>query len=260
MIVLAGATPVFADIDPATFNLDPGQVAARITPRTKAVLPVHLFGQLADVTALRAIAEGHGLPLIGDGAQAIGAEHRGLPVARWSLLTTLSFFPTKNLGAAGDGGMVLTDDDALAERLRTLRFHGSRGTYNYQVVGVCSRLDAIQAAVLGVKLPHLPAWNEARRCHAALYDVAFASLPEVPPPAASRGTATPTTSTHCGCRAGSATRCGRFWPRGAWRPGYTIPARCTWRRPTRASAGGPAISRRPERACREVLSLPVVPS
>lgn len=171
-VALLGATPVFADIDPVYFTLDPEKVAAKITPKTKAIVPVHLFGQLADMTALRAL----GIPLIGDGAQAIGAAQHGKAVAGWTDITTLSFYPTKNLGAAGDGGMILTDDDALAERLRLLRFHGSGGNYDYHLVGVCSRLDALQAAIIDVKLPHLEAWNEARRQNAAFYDEALANI------------------------------------------------------------------------------------
>lgn len=179
---LLGATPVFADIDPVTFNLDPEKAAAKITPRTRAILPVHLFGQIADMTSLSRLAGAQDLPLIGDAAQAIGSEHRGRPVGHWSALTTLSFFPTKNLGAAGDAGMVLTSDDTLAEKLRYLRFHGSKGTYAYKYVGICSRLDGVQAAVLSVKLPHLAAWNAARRENAAYYDRALAGLPGLETP------------------------------------------------------------------------------
>ncbi len=175
-IALLGLTPVFADIDPLTYNLDPTDTARKITSRTKAIIPVHLFGQMADMTALTALAKAHGLPLIGDAAQAIGCYHHGAEVAKWSLLSTLSFFPTKNLGAAGDGGMILTDDEALAEKLRYLRFHGSKGTYRYKYVGLCSRLDAIQTAVLGVKLPHIADWNEARRQNAAYYDSALQNI------------------------------------------------------------------------------------
>ena len=175
-IALLGLKPVFADIDPVTYNLDPAKAEAAIPPRTRALLPVHLFGQMADMEALTRIATAHDLPLIGDAAQAIGCSHRGLPVGQWSLLTTLSFFPTKNLGAAGDGGMVLTNDDALAEKLRCLRSHGSSQQYQYKYVGICSRLDAIQAAVLSVKLPHLDVWNEKRRENAAYYDERFADL------------------------------------------------------------------------------------
>jgi dTDP-4-amino-4,6-dideoxygalactose transaminase len=168
-VALLGATPVFADIDPTTFNLDPVKVAEKITPRTKAILPVHLFGQMADMTALTELAEKRGLAIIGDAAQAIGCAHHGKQVGEWSLLTTLSFYPTKNLGAAGDGGMILTSDDDLNAKLRSIRFHGTVGPYRYRYVGVCSRLDGMQAAVLNVKLPHLPEWNEKRRTNATYY-------------------------------------------------------------------------------------------
>jgi dTDP-4-amino-4,6-dideoxygalactose transaminase len=168
-VALLGATPVFADIDPTTFNLDPAKVIEKITPRTKAIMPVHLFGQMADMTVLTEIAQKHGLALIGDAAQAIGCAHHGKEVGEWSALTTLSFYPTKNLGAAGDGGMILTSDDDLNTKLRSIRFHGTSGPYRYRYVGVCSRLDGVQAAVLNVKLPHLPEWNEKRRQNAAYY-------------------------------------------------------------------------------------------
>ncbi len=176
VICLAGATPVLADIDPHTFNLDPEKTAAKVTARTRAIMPVHLFGQLADMTRLRRIAQAHGLPLIGDGAQAIGASHWGRPLAAWSDLTTLSFFPTKNLGACGDGGMVLTDSDDHKEALRLLRFHGSGGGYFYKEIGYCSRLDEMQAALLRVKATRLGAWNEARRANAAAYEERLGDL------------------------------------------------------------------------------------
>ncbi len=168
-IALLGATPIFADIDPTTFNLDPARVREKMTPRTRAILPVHLFGQIADMDGLQQIADEWNVPIIGDAAQGIGAEQNGRKVGATSLLTTLSFYPTKNLGAAGDGGMILTSDDALNTKLRTLRFHGSNGAYRYEYVGVCSRLDGLQAAILNVKLPHLPSWNDARRENAAYY-------------------------------------------------------------------------------------------
>ncbi len=178
-IALLGATPVFADVDAGTFNLDPERTAEKITRKTKAILPVHLFGQMADMDSLGKLAGAHNLPIIGDAAQAIGCAYCDQAVARHSLLTILSFYPTKNLGAAGDAGMVLTSDETLAEKLRYLRFHGSKGTYHYKYVGICSRLDAVQAAVLGVKLPHLPDWNEQRRANAAFYDTAFAETPDL---------------------------------------------------------------------------------
>ncbi len=176
VICLAGATPVFADINPQSFNLDPAHVEALITPRTKAILPVHLFGQLADMTRLGETARAHHLALIGDGAQAIGATHRGKPMAQWSDLTTLSFFPTKNLGGCGDGGMVLTDSEAHRDRIKTLRFHGSGGGYFYKEVGYCSRLDELQAALLRVKAAHISDWNSRRRANAQRYDQGLGGL------------------------------------------------------------------------------------
>ncbi len=175
-ICLAGATPVFADIDPHTFNLDPEAAAAKITDRTKVILPVHLFGQIADMTRLTQIAQPRGIALLGDAAQAIGATHQGLPLGSWGDANTLSFYPTKNLGACGDGGMVLTDRADLADRIKLLRFHGSGGGYFHREIGYCSRLDGMQAAFLRVKAHRLHDWNEARRQNAALYDAALCSL------------------------------------------------------------------------------------
>jgi len=168
-IVNVGATPVFADIDPRTYNLCPESAASRVTERTRAIMPVDLFGQMADRTAFTEIADRHGLTLVWDAAQAIGALFDGRPLGAYRDSTTLSFFPTKNLGAFGDGGLVLTNDEGVRDRLVKFRFHGSGGGYHYESVGYCSRLDALQAAVLRVKLAHLPEWNEARRRHAALY-------------------------------------------------------------------------------------------
>lgn len=168
-IVLAGAKPVFADIDPATFNLCPERVAEAVTPKTRALMPVDLYGQMADRAALGNIAEKHGLALIWDAAQAIGCSYDGKPLGAFPGATTLSFYPTKNLGACGDGGMVLTNDSVVRDRLLQYRFHGSGGGYIYSRVGYCSRLDALQAAILRVKLRHLSAWNDARRNNADRY-------------------------------------------------------------------------------------------
>ena len=178
VVMLVGATPVFADIDPATFNIDPKSVAKLVTEKTKAIIPVYLFGQMADVDALNAIAADRGIPIIADAAQAIGASYQGRPIGGWSDLTTLSFFPTKNLGACGDAGMILTDSDELAEKIRLVRFHGSGGGYFYKEIGYCSRLDEIQAALLRVKAKRLDAWNEARRANAALYTEALSGISE----------------------------------------------------------------------------------
>lgn len=169
-IALVGARPVYADIDNCTYNLDPALVEKCITPRTKAILPVDLYGQMADREAFRALARRYNLRLIVDAAQAVGARQNGAPIATHGDTTTLSFYPTKNLGAFGDGGMVLTNDRELAETLRSLRGHGTQGhKYHHVRVGYCSRLDAIQATTLLAKLPLLQNWNAGRRRNAALY-------------------------------------------------------------------------------------------
>jgi len=183
----AGGKPVFVDIEPTTFNLDPAAVEAALTPRTRAIVPVHLFGQMAALERLKPLAERHGLALIEDAAQAIGARRR--VNGQWRMAGELgtagafSFFPSKNLGAWGDGGMIVTQDDRWAERLRKLRTHGGAKQYHHEEVGTNSRLDTLQAAVLLAKLPHLPAWSAARRRHAAYYDQALGGLEGVRTPA-----------------------------------------------------------------------------
>ena len=168
-----GATPVFVDIEPTTCNLDAAQLAERITSRTKAVLPVHLYGQCVDMEAVCETARQHGLPVIEDAAQAIGAQFHGRSAGALGDVACFSFYPTKNLGAYGDGGMLTTDDDRLAEKLRLLRAHGMQPRYHHQVIGINSRLDTLQAAVLKVKLPHLDSWTQARCERAARYDAWF---------------------------------------------------------------------------------------
>lgn len=168
-IVRLGARPRFVDIEPRTFNLDAAQIEAAITERTRAIMPVHLYGQCADADALRAVAARHGVPVVEDAAQAIGAEDRGRRAGSLGRVGCFSFYPTKNLGGAGDGGMLTTDDDQLAERLRTLRVHGGVSEYHHREVGLNSRLDSLQAAVLRVKLPHLERWSTARRERAEVY-------------------------------------------------------------------------------------------
>lgn len=170
-----GARPVFVDIDPATFNLDPQAVRAAITPSTKAILPVHLFGQCAAMDELLAIAAEHHLPLIEDAAQAIGAQHRGRHAGAMGDIGCFSFYPTKNLGGFGDGGLLTTGDEALATKLRRLASHGMNPRYYHALVGINSRLDTMQAAVLNIKLPHLDRWAEARRANAARYDALLTS-------------------------------------------------------------------------------------
>ena len=168
-----GATPVFADIEPATFNLDPASVQSRVTSSTKAILPVHLFGQCADMDALGRIGASAGVPLIEDAAQAIGAEWNGRRAGSMGAMGCFSFYPTKNLGGAGDGGMVTTNDDALADTLQLFRVHGMRPRYYHQVIGINSRLDSFQAAVLNVKMPYLDRWTEMRQANARRYTELF---------------------------------------------------------------------------------------
>jgi dTDP-4-amino-4,6-dideoxygalactose transaminase len=170
-IARTGARPVFADIDARTYNLDPALVEAAITERTRAILPVHLYGQCAEMDALMEIAARHNLPVIEDAAQAIGAEDGGRRAGSFGLMNCFSFYPTKNLGGAGDGGMLTTNDDALAARLRRLRVHGGATEYHHEEIGINSRLDALQAAVLRVKLPHLDSWSQARRERAETYSL-----------------------------------------------------------------------------------------
>jgi dTDP-4-amino-4,6-dideoxygalactose transaminase len=168
-IVRVGARPVLVDIDPATFNLDPAQVAAAITPRTKAILPVHLFGLSADLDPIVEAADRAGVPVVEDAAQAIGSTYKSRPAGAIGAFGCFSFFPSKNLGAFGDAGLLTTGDDALAARARLLRTHGMQPKYVHHLVGANFRMDALQAAVLRVKAPHLPAWTEGRRANAARY-------------------------------------------------------------------------------------------
>jgi dTDP-4-amino-4,6-dideoxygalactose transaminase len=173
-IARLGARPVFVDISPDDFNVDPNLIERAITPRAKAILPVHLFGQCAEMDAIREVADRHNLPVIEDAAQAIGAGYCERRAGGMGAVGCFSFFPSKNLGGAGEGGLMTTDDDDLAEKLRLLRVHGMRPKYYHKVVGVNSRLDALQAAVLGVKLKYLDRWSDARRRNAEHYDKLFA--------------------------------------------------------------------------------------
>jgi len=171
-----GARPVFVDIDPKTYNIDPAKIPPAITRQTRAIIPVHLFGQCADMDRILEIAGGK-IPVIEDAAQAIGATYRGKKAGTMGIFGCFSFFPSKNLGGAGDGGFITTDDPALAERLAVLREHGSKPKYYHSVIGINSRLDALQAAIVLVKLPHLEKWHQGRRRNAAFYTGAFAGLP-----------------------------------------------------------------------------------
>ncbi len=179
---LLGATPVFADIDRATFNLNPACVEGLITERTKAIVPVHLFGQAANMDPILALGRRHAIAVVEDNAQAIGTTYRGRKTGTLGHIATLSFFPSKNLAAYGDGGAVVTEDTAAYERMCMIANHGGRHKYFNEVVGVNSRLDALQAAILRVKLRHLDAFIAARREAAARYDALFARCSEVSTP------------------------------------------------------------------------------
>lgn len=182
-ISLLGARPVFVDVLPDTFNLDPAQLAPRTTSQTKAIVPVHLYGQPAAMDEILAIAHKHNLPVVEDNAQAIGARYKGRRTGTMGAAGCISFFPSKNLGGYGDGGMIVTDDEQLARRLRSLRGHGTL-THKYisEEQGWNSRLDELQAAILRVKLRHLDDWAVRRRAHAAHYDSLLQQIPGVTPP------------------------------------------------------------------------------
>lgn len=183
VLALLGLVPVFADVLPGTFNLDPADVARKVTPRTKAIVPVHLFGQSADMDAMLAIAREYDLRVVEDACQSIGADHSGANGKRKSGtigdIGVTSFFPSKNLGCFGDGGALFTNDDELAHRIRRVCNHGSEQRYYHEVIGVNSRLDSVQAAVLRIKLRHLNAYAKARNAAAAAYDNAFSRVNDI---------------------------------------------------------------------------------
>lgn len=181
VITHCGATPVFVDIDPGNYNIDPGKIGPKITPRTRAILPVHLYGQAADMEPILELARKYNLKVIEDCAQALGTEYQGRRVGSISNAGCLSFFPTKNLGAYGDGGMVITNELEIAETIRILRAHGVHKSYDYLRPGFNSRLDTLQAAVLRVKLRQLDRWITLRREKAALYSQLLSGLDGIGP-------------------------------------------------------------------------------
>jgi len=268
-----GARPVFADIEPATFNLDPEQIEAKITPRTRAIVAVHLFGLAANMDLILTAAEKHGLPVIEDNAQSFGATYHGRKTGSMGRLGCLSFYPSKNLGAYGDAGMIVTSDEKLAGRLRALRNHGQTAQYLSTERGWNSRLDEMQAAILRVKLRHMREWTAARQAHARLYDSLLADVPGLVPPRV------PTAREHVYYlytvrvegRAGGYTRSNdkgnevrsdlvqrRLKERGiASMVYYPVPLHL---QPLYASLGGRIGDLRvSERAAREVLSIPIYP-
>lgn len=182
-IAVLGARPVYVDVDPVYFTMDPDKLEAAITPKTKAIIPVHLYGQCADMDAINAIAQKHGIPVIEDSAQAHGATYKGRATGQLGEMACFSFYPGKNLGGFGDGGAVATNNPALRDRIARLRNHGRRDKYVHDEVGYGERLDAMQAAILGVKLPYLAGWNERRRHWASRYTELLADIPELTLPA-----------------------------------------------------------------------------
>jgi dTDP-4-amino-4,6-dideoxygalactose transaminase len=168
-IARLGAKPVFVDIDPQTYNLDPAQIESKVTPRTKAIMPVHLYGQCAEMDPIMDVANRRGIPVVEDAAQAIGSEYKGRRAGSMGRYGCFSFFPSKNLGAAGDGGLVTTGDGAVAEKVRVLRMHGSKPKYYHSLIGGNFRFDALQAAIVSVKLKYLDGWTAGRQANAARY-------------------------------------------------------------------------------------------
>jgi dTDP-4-amino-4,6-dideoxygalactose transaminase len=181
-ICYTGALPVFVDVDPVTLTMDPAKLEAAITPRTKAIIPVHLYGQMADMDAITAIAARHGIPVIEDACQAHGAEYKGHRAGSMGISGCFSFYPGKNLGACGEGGIAVTSDDAHAKTMRMLRDWGQERRYHHVMKGFNYRMDGIQGAILRVKLRHLDAWTAARRAHAAHYSSLLAGLDTIKTP------------------------------------------------------------------------------
>ena len=255
-VALVGATPVFVDIDLATFHLDVASAAAGVTSKTKAILPVHLFGECVPAEPLGALAKKHGFAIVEDAAQAIGADANGVRAGALGTIAAFSFYPTKNLGAPGDAGLVTTSDEKLAERVRLIRAHGSRRAYEHECIGLNSRLDEIHAAVLRVKLPHLDAWNAARRRNAKVLREAMKGTRAVAPTELAGGTHV---YHHFTIRVPDRDRAiehlnarGIGWAIYYPRPLHEQPAFAQWSR----GAGSLPSS---ERAAREVLSVPVGP-
>ena len=264
-----GARPVFADIEPATYNLDPDQLEILITPRTRAIVAVHLFGLAANMEPILAIAAKHGIPVIEDNAQSLGATYQGKKTGSMGRAGCLSFYPSKNLGAYGDAGMIVTDDDKLATRLRSLRNHGQTGRYVSTERGWNSRLDELQAAILRVKLRHLQEWTAACQGHARRYDDLLRDLPGITLPRVPAGRehvyylyTLQIAGRAKGNDPGGATRSDVVQQRLAERGVssvvyYPVPLHL---QPLYASLGGkPGDLRVSERASREVLSIPLYP-
>jgi dTDP-4-amino-4,6-dideoxygalactose transaminase len=259
-----GARPVFADIDPDSFNLSPEAAERAITARTRAVMPVHLFGQMAEMGAFRALADRHDVALIEDAAQAIGAWQQTVAGATITTGTlgdacAFSFFPSKNLGAFGDAGMIVTPNAATAERLRKLRVHGGRQMYHHEEVGYNSRLDALQAVVLLAKLPHLEAWSAARRAHAEFYDQALAGLSGISTPVVRPGNESVVNQYTIRVAGSGRDALAEFLKARGVGSGVYYPVPLHLQECFHYLGYGEGDFPESERACREVLSLPVFP-
>jgi dTDP-4-amino-4,6-dideoxygalactose transaminase len=252
----AGGQPVFVDIDPATFSINPAHLEAAISPRTRAIVPVHLYGHPAEMAAIRAIARQHHLAVIEDCAQAHGAWYQGQQVGSWSDAAAFSFYPTKNLGAAGDGGMVVTNRAEVAERVRLLRQYGWAERFVSQMRGSNSRLDELQAAILRVKLPHLEQWNEQRRALAAHYTALLTETPLILPQTARD--AIPVYHLYVVRANDRDALLAHLHRQGiAAQVHYPLPVHL---QPAYADLGyGPGSLPETEQAAREVLSLPLYP-
>jgi dTDP-4-amino-4,6-dideoxygalactose transaminase len=257
-ILLIGARPIFVDIEPDGFNLDPAKLEAAISPRTRAILPVHLFGRCADMERIGPIADARGIPVVEDAAQAIGASRGGRSAGAFGQAGCFSFYPTKNLGAAGDGGCVTTDSEEVAERLRLLGNHGQRVRDEHQVLGTTSRIDSIQAAVLRAKLPFLDGWTEARCRIAERYGAALRGVPGVSVPDTGSGEMPVWNQYTIRCRRAEEVRAALTEAGVAWRHFYPTP---TYRQPALGELNLPeGTCPETERACAEVVSLPVYPT
>lgn len=254
-IALVGARPVFVDIDPLTYTIDVGQIERHITPRTRAILPVHLYGQPADMDPILEIARRKGLWVIEDACQAHGARYKGRPVGGLGHLAAYSFYCSKNLGAYGECGMVTTNDAELAHRVRLLRDHGSPSRYHHDLIGMNGRPDEIQAAVLRVKLPHLQRWNAQRRAHAERYGALLQAVPSVTPPFVA-GYAEPVFHLYV-VRAPQRDALVRYLQERGVGAGVHYPIPCHLQRGLAGLGYRPGDLPATEQAAQEVLSLPM---
>jgi dTDP-4-amino-4,6-dideoxygalactose transaminase len=257
-ILWLGARPVFADLEPGGLHLDPEAIRAALGPRTRAIVPVHLFGRCADMPRIASLAAARGIPVVEDAAQAIGAARGGRPAGSWGRAGCFSFYPSKNLGAAGDAGAVTTDDEALARRLRLLRSHGAEQAVRHELVGTTSRLDSLQAALLRAKLPFLEGWAAARARNAALYAEALSGLEGVTLPAATGDEGPVWNQYVLRLRDPAPVRRALEAAGIEWRCYYPTPA---YRQPALGEARLPAgTCPEAERACAEATAIPVRPS